>query len=133
MDNVYQLLVAEATFSIQVVMFLLLFAGYWLAQEKKIVDHKTLMRYMFWSQMILNVIMVISLLTIPADVAFIPHILVATPFNVLIIYTYLTMERKLPEKLMIRRESRPLLMRVTSVVWGLAILSGLASFMYFGM
>ena len=133
MDNVYQLLVAETTFTIQAVMFLLLFAGYWLAQEKKIVDHKTLMRYMFWSQMILNVIMVISLLTIPADVAFIPHILVATPFNVLIIYTYLTMERKLPEKLMIRRESRPLLMRVTAVVWGLAILSGLVSFMYFGM
>lgn len=129
----WQLLVAQATFIIQAIMFLLLFGAYWLAVEKRFTDHRKLMRYMFWSQMILNVIMVISLLTIPADVAFIPHILVATPLNVLIIYTYLTMERKLPKKLMIRRESRPLLMRVTSVAWGIAIISGLFSFMYFGM
>lgn len=129
----WQLLVAEFTFIVQTIMFLLLFGAYWLAVEKKFVDHRKLMRYMFWSQMILNVIMVISLLTIPADVAFIPHILVATPLNVLIIYTYLTMERKIPKRWMIRRERRPLLMRVTSVVWGIAIISGLFSFMYFGM
>jgi len=129
----WQLLVAQTTFIIQAIMFLLLFGAYWLAVEKRFIDHRKLMRYMFWTQMILNVIMVISLLTIPADVAFIPHILVATPLNVLIIYTYLTMERKLPKKLMIRREMRPLLMRVTSVAWGIAIISGLFSFMYFGM
>lgn len=129
----WQLLVAEVTFIIEAIIFMLLFAGYWLAQEKKFIDHRKLMRYLFWSQMILNVIMVISYLVIPEDVSFNPHILLATPFTLLIIYTYLTMEKKLPEKLMIRREMRPLLMRVTSVVWGLAILSGLFSFIYFGM
>jgi len=129
----WQLLVAEFTFIVEAIMFMLLFAGYWLAQERKIIDHRKLMRYMFWSQMILNVIMVISLLAIPEDVSFIPHILVATPLNLLVVYTYLVMERKLPEALMIPRERRPLLMRVTSVAWGLAIISGLASFMYFGM
>ena len=133
MDNVYQLLVAEATFSIQVVMFLLLFAGYWLAQEKKIVDHRTLMRYLFWIQTILNVIMVYSFIIIPEDVNFIPHMLISTPLYLLILYTYLVMEKKLPNKIMVPRQHRPMLMRITAVAWGIAILSGLISFMVLGM
>ena len=82
----YQLLVAETTFILQAIMFMLLFGGYWLAMEKKIADHRKLMTYMFWIQTILNIIMVISFVVIPADVNFIPHILIATPIYLLILY-----------------------------------------------
>ena len=129
----WQLLIGETTFIIEAVMFMALFGAYWLAQEKKIIDHRKLMRYMFGMQMFLNFIMVISFLVITADVSFIPHILVATPLNLLVIYTFLVMERKLPNRLMVPREKRPTLMRITAVCWGVAILSGLLSFMYFGM
>ena len=129
----WQLLIGETTFIIEAVMFMALFGAYWLAQEKKIIDHRKLMRYMFGMQMFLNFIMVISFLVITADVSFIPHILVATPLNLLVISTYLVMERKLPNRLMVPRVKRPTLMRITAVCWGVAILSGLLSFMYFGM
>ena len=133
MDSMWQLLVGETTFIIEAIMFMLLFGGYYLAQEKKIIDHRKLMEYMFWAQMFLNFLMIISLLIIPADVSFIPHILLATPLNLLLVYTYLVMEKKLPERLMVPQEKRPLLMRITAVSWGIAILSGLLSFIYFGM
>ena len=133
MDSMWQLLIGETTFIIEAIIFMLLFGAYWLAQERKIVDHRKLMRYLFWTQMSLNVIMVISFIIIEGDVSFIPHILVSTPLTILIIYTYLVMEKKLPEWLMVKKENRPMLMRVTAVCWGLAILSGLISFMYFGM
>ncbi len=133
LDTAYQLLVAQATIIFEVTIFLLLFAGYWLAQEKKIVDHRKLMRYLFWSQTILNIIMVYSYIVIPFDVNFIPHIIFATPLYLLILYTYLVMERKLPEKIMVPRKHRPLLMRITAVAWGIAILSGIISYMIFGM
>ena len=133
MDSMWQLLVGETTFILEAIMFMLLFGGYYLAQERKIIDHRKLMEYMFWLQMFLNLIMIISLLIIPADVSFIPHILLATPLNLLLVYTYIVMEKKLPERIMVPREKRPLLMRITAVSWGIAILSGLLSFMYFGM
>lgn len=89
----YQLLVAETTFILQAIMFMFLFGGYWLAIEKKFVGHQKLKNYMFWTQTTLNIIMVISSVVIPADVNFIPHILIANPIYLLILYAYLVMNK----------------------------------------
>ena len=133
MDNFFLPFIAQVIFISQGIMFILLFAGYWLAEEKKTIDHRTLMRYLFWVQTALNIIMVYLFITIPLDINYIPHILIATPLYLLIVYTYLVMEKKLPELLMIPREHQTLLMKITGIAWALAILSGIISFSFLAM
>ena len=114
-------------------MFMLLFGGYWVAIEKKFVDHRRLMTYMFWTQTTLNIIMVRSFVVIPVDVNFIPYILIATLIYLLILYTYFVMNKWFSQQIMIPKKHPPMLMRINAVFWGITILSGFLSYLVVGM
>ena len=58
------------------------------------------------------------------------HALMGLSVYVLILYTFLLMEKSLPKKIMIPSTYKPLLMRVTSVLWGLSILGGILSLVF---
>ena len=128
-DTATQLLLAETTYGLEVVLFLLLFASYYFTQEKKFVDHQKIMRWMVLIQSIVNINMLYSFFFTSYGSNFVIHAIIGTIVYLIIIYTFLVMEKKLPSFLMIPKQYRKPLMRFTAFLWGIAIISGIISFM----
>ena len=128
-DTAEQLFLAEITYIIDVILFLLLFASYYLASEKKFVEHQKVVRYMVLFQTIVNINMVYSYFFSYYGSNFTVHAIIGTFIYLLILYTFFLMENKLPSKLRIPKKYQKQLMAITSVLWGIAIVTGIVSYM----
>ena len=129
-DSAQQLLLAEVTYIIDVILFLLLFASYYLASEKKFDEHQKVVRYMVLFQTILIFNMLYSYFFSYYGSNFTLHALLGTLIYLMILYTFFLMENKLPSKLRIPKKNQKGLMAITSVLWGIAIISGILSYMF---
>lgn len=128
-DTALQLMVAQLNYIAAVILFLLLFASYYFTQEKKYDYHQKMIRYMVLVQTIITINMILSFFFTYYGSNFIIHAIMGTLIYLLIIYTFLYMERRLPKSLMIPKKHSKLLMRVTAGLWGVAIVTGLFSLM----
>lgn len=128
-DTALELMIAELNYISAVILFLLLFASYYFTQEKKFDYHQKMIRYMVLVQTIITSTMIMSFLFTDYGSNFIIHASVGIIVYLMIVYTFLLMEKRLPEKLMIPKQHRKMLMRITAVSWGFSIVSGLFSLM----
>ena len=128
-DTPLQLMLAEVTYIADVILFVLLFASYYLTQIKRFADHQKVMRWMVLIQSIVIINMIYSFFFSYYGSNFIIHAMMGTVIYLIILYTFFYMENKIPKALMIPKKHSSLLMRVTAVLWGIAIISGLFSLM----
>ena len=105
-------------------MFLLLFLAFYFASEKKFATHKKLIRIMFAIQTILVMFMIGSFNFSYYGKNFTPHAIVGSIVYLIIAYTFLLMENKIPRDFQVPKKYRKLLMRVTMVLWAIAIFTG---------
>jgi predicted ferric reductase len=127
-DSITALLLAELSYILEIILFLLLFASYYFASEKEFKIHRMIVRYMVLIQTLLVIFMALSFLFTSYGHAFVYHAIVGLLVYSLIIYTFLTMEKKIPKQLTIPKYYNSWLMRISSVLWGIAILSGIYSY-----
>ena len=128
-NTALELMIAQINYIAAVILFLLLFASYYFTQEKKFDYHQKMVRYMVLVQTIITFNMLLSFFFTYYGSNFIIHAIMGTVIYLLIVYTFLYMEKRLPKSLMIPKKYSKLLMRVTAVLWGVAIVSGLFSLM----
>ena len=127
-DTAIQLIFAEISYFVEICLFLFLFVSYYLATEKQRILHHKVITYMIIIQTFLNINMIYSFIFTNYGRNFIVHAIIGTFIYLEIVYTYLLMQGKIPSKLRVPKNYQPLLMAITSVLWGLAILSGLVSY-----
>ena len=128
-DTATQLILAEITYFVEICLFLFLFVSYYLASEKQHILHHKVVTYMIIIQTVLNANMVFSFLFTSYGRNFIIHAIIGTLIYLEIVYTYLLMNGKIPTKFSVPKKHQPLLMAVTSILWGIAIISGLISYL----
>ena len=126
-DTFFQLLFAQIIYLTEIILFLMLFVSYYFATEKNFDFHRKIVQYMVLIQTILTAYMFYSFFFTYYGSNFILHAFMGLTVYVLILYTFLLMEHRLPKSITIPNSYRSLLMRVTSVFWGLSILGGILS------
>lgn len=129
-DTFLQLLFAQIIYLSEIFLFLMLFASYYFATEKKFDLHQKIVRYMVLTQTIVTTYMFYSFFFTYYGSNFTLHALMGLTVYVLILYTFFLMEHRLPESITIPNSYKPLLMRITSVLWGLSILGGIISLVF---
>ena len=126
-DTALQYMIAQIYYGIEVILFLLLFASYYLTQEKNFDYHRRLIGWMVLLQSILVLNMFYSFFFTYYGGNFIFHAIIGTLVYLLILYTFFYMDNKLPNKLRIPKKYSKSLMRIAAVLWGIAMVSGLIS------
>lgn len=111
-----------------IILFLLLFVAFYFASERNIKMHRLVIRIMYFYQIAFIVWMIFSLLFTNYGKNYALHAFFGSIAFALITYTFLLMEGKIPKDFQIPRRYRRLLMQITFVVWGLALLDG--SYLY---
>ena len=127
-DNLIWQYLAEVNFILEIIMLCLLAVNYYFAISKDFKNHRLIVRYMVLGQTILSGSMLFSLLfQTEYGPKYLPHAIFGTIIYSLIVYTFLLMEKKLPEFLRLPKKHHKVLMQLTNVLWGIAILTGVFS------
>lgn len=129
-DTFLELFFAQIVYIFEVILFFLLFASYYFAIEKKFTYHRKIVRYMVLVQTIVTLYMMYSFFFTYYGSNFILHAAMGIFVYLLILYTFLLMEERIPQNLMIPSQHRQMLMRITSVLWGLTIIGGTLSLFF---
>ena len=123
-DTPTQQLLGSLGYTFEMIMFLLLFAAFYFASEKKFEIHQRLIRIMFAVQTILVFFMIGSFTFSYYGKNFTPHAIIGASVYLIIAYTFLLMENKIPREFQIPNKYRKTLMRLTFILWAFAIFSG---------
>jgi len=107
-----------------IILFLLLFVSLYFALEKDYKNHKRVIRLMFVLQTVFILWMIFSLVFTYYGKNYTTHAFVGAAAYLLIAYTFMLMEGRIPEEFRIPRKYNTLLMEIAFVVWGGVILWG---------
>lgn len=125
-DTAQQVYFADVAFYIEMFLLLLLFASFYFASERKFKIHRKIIEFMVLVQTFLVFYMMNSLLFTSYGKNFLFwHALVGVITYILIMYTFLLMENKIPYKqLQVSKKYQKTLMRVVMLLWWLSIVYG---------
>lgn len=114
---------------IQWVILLLVLVGVYFAVKKNFSTHQNIMTFSAIIQILLIVLMIIKFfsgVTYPAIIYV--HVALGSIIALVILYTLLVMNKKLPNSLNISESRQKLLMRVTAIFWIIMIVAGTTVF-----
>lgn len=123
-DTPTQQLLGTLGYTSEIILFLLLFAAFYFASERKFKTHRVLIRIMFAMQTILVLFMIGSFTFSYYGKNFTPHAFIGSIVYLIIAYTFFLMEGRIPNDFQIPEKYQKSLMRFTMVLWFLAIISG---------
>lgn len=107
-----------------IILFILLFVAFYYASEKNFKMHRLVIRIMYFYQTLFILWMIFSLVFTNYGKHYALHAFFGSLAYILITYTILLMEGKIPKDFQIPKRYQKLLMQITFVVWGFVILFG---------
>ena len=111
-------------YTIGLLLFILLFVSLYFALEKDYKNHQRLIRIMYVLQTVFIGWMLFSLIFTFYGKNYTTHAYLGSITYLIITYTFLLMEGKIPKDFQIPEEYQKLLMRITFILWGFQILYG---------
>lgn len=121
-------LIANWVFIIEAcIIFMIVFAWHY-GDKREMDNHRFVVRMMVTVQTLMLTWMIFSIFLTSYGKQFWPHAIVGTLAYLFILYTYLSMDHKLPKKFSVPVKYRLKWMKTTAVVWSLSI--GFGLFMY---
>ena len=124
-DTAQEVYFANVAFYIEILLMLLLFVSFYFASEKNFKVHRRINELMVLIQTFLVFYMMNSFLFTSYGKNFIIHVIIGSFTYIMIIYTILLMEGKIPYKqLQVPQRYRKNLMRFVMVLWWWSIFYG---------
>lgn len=114
-----------AILSVEMILLILVLIGVYFATQKKFSTHQKIMTTAAIIQILMVPVMIIKFFSgtnYPIIIYF--HMTLGTIIALVILYTILVMNKKIPNTLNIKEENQKLLMRITAVLWIIMIFAG---------
>ena len=121
-------LIANWVFIIEAFIVFMIILAWYYGDKREIDNHRFVIRMMVAIQTLMLTWMFTSIIFTPYGLQFWPHAIFGTFAYLFILYTYLSMDRKLPKRFSVPARWRLQWMKITAVLWVFTI--GFGLFMY---